>query len=117
MIFTVDELKKLAPSLTGSDDLLALKLEGIEQAIKGETNNDFSRFADETGAIQWPDDIKLGVLHLIQWDEAYREKQGLASETISRHSVTYAGNTAAETVAGFPAAMFAFVDPYRKARF
>lgn len=117
MIFTVEELRALAPSLSGSDDLLRLRLEGIEQAIKGETNNDFAKYADETGAIQWPDDIKLGVLNLMQWDDAYRAKQGLASETISRHSVTYAGNTAAESIAGFPASMFGFVDPYRRARF
>ena len=44
-------------------------------------------------------------------------RDGIASETISRHSVSYTAQTSAETVAGYPAHLFAFVDPYRRARF
>lgn len=117
MILTVEEAKGLIPALTDSDDLIAAKLNGIEQAIKGTTNNDFKRFENEAGEIQWPADIKLGVLNLLQWDLDYRDKVGLASETISRHSVTFAGTTDAETEAGYPKALMKFLDPYRRARF
>lgn len=121
MILTPDEAKGLAPDLANvAADLLEFQLEGIEQAIKGETNNDFSRFADETGEIQWPADVKMGVLGLLKYANstaAAKASQGIASETISRHSVTYSQPGSAETAAGFPASLMVFLDPYRRARF
>lgn len=118
MILTPEELKGLAPKCAGeSDAALTLWLEGIEAAIKGETNNDFSRYAGEDGEIVWPADIKLGVVNLRKWEDDNRENIGTASETIGRHSVSYVQMTAADAKAGYPAAMWGFLDPYRRARF
>lgn len=119
MILTLDEIKALAPDLTANDAQLTFQLEAIEQAIKGETNNDFSRYKVD-GEIRWPADIKAGTLQLVQWafgGAAEKSRDGIASETISRHSVSYAAPSAAETVAGYPAHLMAFLDPYRRARF
>lgn len=118
MILTTEELKGLAPSCASeSDAALTLWLEGIEQAIKGETNNDFRRFAGEDGEIVWPADVKLGVVNLRKWEDDNRDKIGVASETISRHSVSYSGLSASESRGGYPAALLGFLDPYRRARF
>lgn len=111
MIMSVEELKGLIPSITEDDVTVEFKLKGIEQLVKSITNNDFSRY--ET----YPDDIKLGVVNLIKWDSDNRDKLGVASESISRHSVSYSGLTNAESEAGYPASLMRFLDPYRKARF
>ena len=120
MIFTVEELKGLAPLTTATDEYIKMWLEGIEKLIQGETNNSFIRFADESGVIHYPADIKLGVLELFKYDQsatAKKAKEGIASETISRHSVSYKDPATGETVAGYPVYMLGFLDPYRKARF
>jgi hypothetical protein len=41
----------------------------------------------------------------------------VASETISRHSVTYVDQTGDNTIMGYPVALMGFLKPYRKARF
>lgn len=120
MILTLEEIKALAPDLTATDAQLEFRLEAVEQAIKGETNNDFSRFKDSAGDIEWPADIKAGALQLMEWalgGAAEKAREGIASETISRHSVSYSAPSSAETVAGYPAHLMRFLDPYRKARF
>lgn len=115
MIMTVEELKGLAPSCASETDAaLTLWLEGIEQTIKGETNNSFR---DRMGDEYWPADVRLGVVNLRKWEDANRDKLGIASETISRHSVSYTGLSEAESKGGYPASLLKFLDPYRRARF
>jgi hypothetical protein len=41
----------------------------------------------------------------------------VASETISRHSVTYVDQTGENTIMGYPVALMGFLKPYIKARF
>lgn len=120
MILSADEVKALAPGLTATGEQVAFVMEAIEQAIKGETNNDFSRYRDSSGEIQWPADIKAGALQLVQWalgGASDKARDGIASETISRHSVSYTAPTSGETIAGYPAHLMGFLDPYRRARF
>lgn len=120
MIMTVEELKGLTPQISVSDEYIAFWLEGIEKAIQAETNNGFERYRGEDGEIEYPADIKLGVLELYKYAQsgiAEKAKQGIASETISRHSVSYQAPTKAETIAGYPASLMGFIDPYRRARF
>ena len=46
-----------------------------------------------------------------------RDKVGIKSETLSRHSVTYYDQDAGNQVMGYPASLMGFLSPYIKARF
>lgn len=111
---TVDELRQYLAT-DEPEMLLAFKLRAIETAIHGYTNNNFRRYM-VNGEIVYPDDIKLGVVRLIEYDGQMRSKAGIQSETISRHSVTYADQTT-NTISGYPAHLMGFLKPYMKARF
>lgn len=77
--------------------------------------------ADESGVVvtkvKYPTDVKMGVVNLMKWELDKREKVGVASESISRHSVTYVDQTGDNTTMGYPVALMGFLKPYRKARF
>ena len=77
--------------------------------------------ADESGVVvtkvKYPMDVKMGVVNLLKWELDNREKVGVASESISRHSVTYVDQTGDNTIMGYPVALMGFLKPYRKARF
>lgn len=61
--------------------------------------------------------IKMGVVNLMRWEAANRDKVGIQSESISRHSVTYADATGENSLMGYPKAMMGFLKPYMKATF
>lgn len=77
--------------------------------------------SDESGVVvtkvKYPMDVKMGVVNLMKWELDNREKVGVASESISRHSVTYVDQTGDNTIMGYPVALMGFLKPYRKARF
>lgn len=67
--------------------------------------------------IVYPMDVKMGVVNLIRWDMERRDKAGIQSETISRHSVTYASMDGENAVMGYPKSLMGFLSPYMRARF
>lgn len=67
--------------------------------------------------VVYPMDVKMGVVNMLKWDLENRDKVGISSETISRHSVTYADTTGENAVMGYPKALIGFLKPYKKARF
>lgn len=77
--------------------------------------------------VEYPADIKMGVVNILKWqlrnDAANSgdvSKKDIQSETISRHSVTYAvDSTEADIDAefGVPKKHMAFLRHYKKARF
>lgn len=67
--------------------------------------------------VEYPVDIKMGVVGMMNWELNNRAKAGVASETISRHSVTYFDMTGDNSIAGYPNAVVGFLKPYMKARF
>ena len=77
--------------------------------------------SDESGVVvtkvKYPMDIKMGIVNLMKWELDNREKVGVASESISRHSVTYVDQTGDNTIMGYPVALMGFLKAYRKARF
>lgn len=117
MIMSVDEVRGILPALDWTDERLTFWLKGIEQAIKSQTNNDFNRYRGEDGEIVWPDDIKLGIVGLLKWEIGTEGREGVASETISRHSVSYVAQTGADSIGGYPAYLMGFTRPYERARF
>jgi hypothetical protein len=76
---------------------------------------------DESGVVvtkvKYPQDVKMGVVNLMKWELDNREKVGVASESISRHSVTYVDQTGENTVMGYPVTLMGFLKPYRRAKF
>ena len=115
MILTVEELKKYVET-DKSDEMLAFWLEAVEQMIHGYTHNNFRKYM-VNDAIVYPADVKMGVINLFKWDEDRRNKVGIASESISRHSVTYSDMTGDNCTIGYPKALMGFLKPYMRARF
>lgn len=89
--------------------------------VSGDSVAVMEDLVDESGVVvtkvKYPTDVKMGVVNLMKWELDNREKVGVASETISRHSVTYVDQTGENTTMGYPVALMGFLKPYRKARF
>jgi len=116
MIMTVEEFRGFVQT-DETDQMLALRLNAIERTIQGHTNNNFRKYRTAEGVIEYPADIKLGAINLLKWEMEMRDNTGIASETISRHSVTYQAQDGTNTVNGYPAALMGFLKPYMKAQF
>jgi hypothetical protein len=82
--------------------------------LKEETVNEDFMYATK---VVYPMDVKMGVVNLMKWDMNNRDKVGIASETISRHSVTYESMTDDNSIMGYPKSLMGFLKPYMKARF
>lgn len=67
--------------------------------------------------VRYPADVQQGVINLVKWDLENRDKVGIASETLSRHSVTYFNMDGDNSIMGFPKSLMGFLKPYKKARF
>lgn len=114
MILSVVELKAYIKT-DESDSALALRLQALESFICRYTNNDF--ISRTTYELDYPIDIKMGVINLLKWDFANRDKLGISSESISRHTVSYSGLSGSDSIGGYPTAMLGFLKPYMRARF
>lgn len=66
--------------------------------------------------VNYPSDIKLGVIKLLQYDNKMADKIGIKQETIARASTTYFDMGNDESVEGYPAALLKFLDKYKKLR-
>lgn len=79
--------------------------------------------ADESGVlvtrIDYPADVVACCINLLEWEAKFRDKVGIKSETLSRHSVTYFNMDEGETnsIMGYPASMLGCLKAYKKARF
>lgn len=121
-----------------SDALIPFAVGDTIQVTKGDKAEDFGLYTvkeitdDTTFTVNEPiadiDDIKvtkvaydmnikMGVVNLLRWEAVNRDKVGIQSESISRHSVTYADATGENSLMGYPKAMMGFLKPYVKARF
>lgn len=69
--------------------------------------------------IEYPIEVIEGAISLLDWEllQKGKEKTGIASETISRHSVSYVQRTNDNTISGYPSELFNFCNDYMKARF
>lgn len=67
--------------------------------------------------IEYPVDIIDGAIDLLKWEISGKNKIGISSETLSRHSVTYQNLDVNNSINGYPIALFSFCDKYKKARF
>ena len=122
MLMTVEELRQYITT-EETDQVLAAKLSALELTIRNYTNNNFTT----NGVVEYPEDVKLAAANILKWqlkNEAANSgdtsKKDIQSETLSRHSVTYAADaTEADLSADFgvPKKLVACLKYYRKARF
>lgn len=115
MIMTVDELRRYV-NTDEEDQVLEARLQALGLLIQGYTNNNFHKY-EVDGVIEYPMDVKMGVVNLMKWELNNRDKVGVQSESISRHSVTYYNVDGSNTVMGYPKTLMGFLKPYMKARF
>lgn len=124
MLISVDELRQFV-STDESDQVLEFRIQALESFICKYTNNGFiSRI---TGEKDYPLDVQMGAINILKWqlrndaqNSGDTSKQPVSSETISRHSVTYAADSTEsdiDTLTGVPQKLSAFLKPYTKARF
>lgn len=89
--------------------------------VSGSTITVKEELYDEGGVVitkvVYPADVKLGVANMLKWQLENGDKVGVASETISRHSVTYFDLSGDNSSMGFPKALTGFLRPYKRARF
>lgn len=67
--------------------------------------------------VVYPEDVVECVFNLLDWDLKERDRAGIQSETLSRHSVTYFKTEDADFVMGYPKKLLGTLDLYKKARF
>lgn len=114
MIMTVEFLRRFIQT-EEEDQALEARLQALELLIQGYTNNNFQRHLTDNG--EYPMDVKMGAVNLLKWELNNRDKVGVASESISRHSVTYFDMAGDNSIMGYPKALMGFLKPYMKARF
>ena len=66
--------------------------------------------------IEYPADILDGSLSMLKWNLENADKVGVASESLSRHSVTYFNMDKTNTVSGYPISIMGFCTPYMRAK-
>lgn len=124
MIITVDVLREFVDT-NETDWALELRIRALESFICKYTNNDF--VSRETGEQEFPPDVQMGAISMLVWqlrnsaqNSGDTTMQPVASETISRHSVTYASDSTESDIdelVGVPRKLSAFLKPYMRARF
>ena len=67
--------------------------------------------------VEYPEDVVDCALNLLEWEINNRQKVGVQSETLSRHSVTYFAMDANNQSMGYPISLLGALKPYRKVRF
>ena len=75
--------------------------------------------ASSSTKIEYPLEVIEGAIDLLDWEllQKGKEQTGVASESISRHNVSYVQRTNDNTVDGYPIELFNFCNQYKKARF
>lgn len=92
----------------------------VIQSISGNTltvDNELYEANDNlVTKVEYPMDVVSGAINILMWDCFDRDKVGIASETISRHSVSYQQYDGANTINGYPSMLFGFCSNYMRAR-
>lgn len=65
--------------------------------------------------VTYPADVIDCVINLMEWEIKHRQKVGIKSETLSRHSVTYEDSS--QMFNGYPVGILNALNLYKKARF
>lgn len=80
----------------------------VEEAVVDESNVLVTK-------VSYPADVVDCALNLLDWEIKNRQKVGVKSETLSRHSVTY--EDSASMFHGYPKGILSALRPHKKVRF
>jgi len=100
-----------------SDEVTEAKLQSLESLLQDTTNNNFVKYKNAEGVIDYPVTIIDGFARLIEWEVVMKPKLGIASESLSRHSVSYTTKDSSNMLHGYPLELLGFMKLYTKARF
>lgn len=119
MLISIEDLKRIYTEYDFSkysNERLERKLSAIESAIREYTANSF--YNRELKAVVYPEDVIEGCISLLNYDLNVKStnKIGVASETLSRHSVSYVNRSDANMAMGYPAELVSFLKPYMEWR-
>lgn len=64
--------------------------------------------------VEYPTDIKLGLLDVIKYKSKMANKVGIKSESISRKSVTYQDVSGQDNIEGIPSSYWSFIKKHRR---
>ena len=122
MLMTVEELRQYIQT-EETDQVLAARLSALELTIRNYTNNTFTK----NGVVDYPADVKLAAANILKWqlkneaaNSGDKSQKDIQSETLSRHSVTYAADASEADISadfGVPRKLVACLKFYKKARF
>jgi hypothetical protein len=92
-------------------------VESVENGIAKLSGNIFPEEYFTVTKVEYPEDVVQGALNLLDWELNHRDKVGVQSESISRHSVTYFNMDGENSLMGYPKSLLGFLAPYKRARF
>lgn len=82
----------------------------VEEAVKDEKDVLVTK-------VVYPADVIECAYNLLEWELKNREKVGIQSETLSRHSITYFNMDGDNSIMGYPKSLMGSLKPHMKARF
>lgn len=88
----------------------------VIESLDGSLDKELFDDENKITLVKYPQSIKLGVVKLLQYSVKMDSKVGITSESISRHSVSYA-QPSSDSIGGYPSHLMSFLTPYMKARF
>jgi hypothetical protein len=120
MIYTTYPHFKVGDTIQISQSYFNDGIYKIESIVDGMIILD-KNLIDENGIlvtkVEYPADVVMGAINMLKWDLENRDKVGIQSETLSRHSVTYFNMDGDNSTMGYPKSLLGFLKPYMKARF
>lgn len=72
--------------------------------------------AGKVALVKYPSDVLFGAAMMIRYDIENEGREGIASETISRHSVSYVVSNESNSLMGYPSKLTSFLRPYRRVK-
>lgn len=101
---------------SGLNDGLYVVVAGEDGALKLDAEL-FDVPFNRVTLVRYPLDVIEGALGMYEYDQRMDNKRGIASESLSRHSVTYVQPSGTTSITGYPDDVTAFLKPYRRAWF
>lgn len=113
VLFKIGDTVEISESDLNSGLYSVVSVSGDTFTVEEETTDEGAVLVTQ---VAYPDDVVDCALNLLQWEITNRAKVGVQSETLSRHSVTYFAQDAANQVMGYPVSLLGCLKAYRKAR-